>query len=31
MNTELTMLTWTLVLAFVQILAFDIARTGQYG
>ena len=31
MNTELTMLTWILVLAFVQILAFDIARTGQYG
>jgi uncharacterized MAPEG superfamily protein len=31
MTTELTMLAWTLVLAFVQILLFDIARTGQYG
>jgi len=28
---ELTILAWTLVLAFVQILLFDIARTGQYG
>ena len=24
-------LAWTLVLAFVQILLFDVARTGQYG
>lgn len=31
MTMELTMLAWTLVLAFVQILLFDIARTGQYG
>jgi uncharacterized MAPEG superfamily protein len=31
MTTELTMLAWTLVLAGVQILLFDFARTGQYG
>jgi uncharacterized MAPEG superfamily protein len=31
MTTELQMLAWTLVLAFVQILLFDMARTGQYG
>ena len=31
MTIELTMLVWTLVLAFVQILLFDIARTSQYG
>jgi len=31
MTFELCMLAWTLVLAFVQILAFDVARTGQYG
>jgi len=31
MTTELTMLAWTLVLAFVQILLFDVARTRQYG
>jgi uncharacterized MAPEG superfamily protein len=31
MTTELTLLAWTLVLAFVQILLFDVARTGQYG
>lgn len=31
MTTELTMLAWTLVLAFIQILLFDFARTGQYG
>ena len=31
MTTELTMLTWTLVLAFIQILLFDFARTAQYG
>ena len=31
MTTELTLLAWTLVLAFVQILLFDIARTRQYG
>jgi len=31
MTFELTMLAWTLVLAFVQILLFDVARTNQYG
>ena len=31
MTTELTLLAWTLVLAVVQILLFDVARTGQYG
>jgi len=31
MTMELKMLAWTLVLAFVQILLFDVARTGQYG
>jgi uncharacterized MAPEG superfamily protein len=31
MTIELTMLVWSLVLAFVQILLFDFARTGQYG
>ena len=31
MTFELTMLAWTLVLAFVQILLFDGARTRQYG
>ncbi|MFZ5670035.1 MAG: MAPEG family protein [Pseudomonadota bacterium] len=31
MTWELKMLAWTLVLAFVQILLFDMARTGQYG
>lgn len=31
MTTELTMAAWTLVLAFIQILAFDVARTRQYG
>jgi uncharacterized MAPEG superfamily protein len=31
MTIELKMLAWTLVLAFVQILLFDIARTSQYG
>jgi len=31
MTTELQMAAWTLVLAFVQILLFDFARTGQYG
>ena len=31
MTIELTMLGWTLVLAFAQILLFDIARTSQYG
>ena len=31
MTAELTLLAWTLVLAVVQIFAFDMARTGQYG
>jgi uncharacterized MAPEG superfamily protein len=31
MTMELTMLAWTLVLAFAQIMLFDIARTRQYG
>lgn len=31
MTSELHLLAWTLVLAVVQIFAFDIARTGQYG
>lgn len=31
MTIELMMLAWTLVLAFVQILLFDFARTAQYG
>lgn len=31
MTTELTMLAWTLVLAFVHIAAFSTARTAQYG
>ena len=31
MGIELTMLVWALVLAFVQILLFDFARTSQYG
>lgn len=31
MTTELTLLVWTLVLAFVYIIAFDVVRTRQYG
>ena len=31
MTIELKILAWTLVLAFVQILLFDVARTSQYG
>jgi uncharacterized MAPEG superfamily protein len=31
MSLELKMLAWTMVLAFVQILLFDVARTRQYG
>ena len=31
MTLELKILAWTLVLAFVQILLFDVARTRQYG
>ena len=31
MTTELTLLAWTLVVALIQIFAFDFARTGQYG
>ena len=31
MTLELTLLAWTLVLAVIQIFAFDFARTAQYG
>jgi uncharacterized MAPEG superfamily protein len=31
MPIEMKLLAWSLVLAAVQILLFDIARTGQYG
>lgn len=31
MTLDLKMAAWTLMLAFVQILLFDFARTGQYG
>ena len=31
MTPELSILAWTLVLAFIQILLFDVARTRQYG
>jgi uncharacterized MAPEG superfamily protein len=31
MTIELTVLAWTLVLAFIHILLFDVARTRQYG
>ena len=31
MTPALTMVVWSLVLAFVQIILFDMARTGQYG
>ena len=31
MTTELTLLTWTILLALVHIFAFDIVRTRQYG
>jgi len=31
MTTELTLLAWTLILAFVYIIAFDVVRTRQYG
>jgi len=31
MTIALTMVVWSLVLAFIQILLFDFARTGQYG
>ncbi len=31
MTTELMLLAWTLLLAVVHILAFDVARTNQYG
>ena len=31
MTTELKLMAWSLVLAIVQILAFDIARTAIYG
>jgi uncharacterized MAPEG superfamily protein len=31
MTTELTLLVWTIVLAIVYIMAFDVVRTRQYG
>ena len=31
MTTALTLVVWSLILAFVQILLFDVVRTGQYG
>ncbi len=31
MTPDLKMAAWTLLLAFIQILLFDFARTGQYG
>jgi len=31
MTTELTLLAWTIVLALVYIIAFDVVRTRQYG
>ncbi len=31
MTPELKLMAWSLVLAIVQILLFDFARTGQYG
>ncbi len=31
MTTELTILAWTIVLALIYIIAFDVVRTRQYG
>ena len=31
MTTALTLVVWSLILAFVQIILFDVVRTGQYG
>ena len=31
MTTALTLVVWSLILAFVQIILFDVARTSQYG
>jgi uncharacterized MAPEG superfamily protein len=31
MTAELTLLAWTIVLAFIYIMAFDVVRTRQYG
>jgi uncharacterized MAPEG superfamily protein len=31
MTTELTILAWTIILALVHIIAFDVVRTRQYG
>jgi uncharacterized MAPEG superfamily protein len=31
MTIEMKLMAWSLVLAVIQILAFDVARTGQYG
>ena len=31
MTTALTLVVWSLILAFVQIILFDVVRTSQYG
>jgi uncharacterized MAPEG superfamily protein len=31
MTIEMKLMAWSLVLAVIQIFAFDVARTGQYG
>ena len=31
MTTALTLVVWSLILAFIQIILFDVARTSQYG
>jgi uncharacterized MAPEG superfamily protein len=31
MTIALTLVVWSLILAFVQIILFDVVRTGQYG
>ena len=31
MTTALTLVVWSLILAFAQIILFDVARTSQYG
>ena len=31
MTMALTLVVWSLILAFVQIILFDVVRTGQYG
>jgi uncharacterized MAPEG superfamily protein len=31
MTTALTLVVWSLILAFIQIILFDVVRTSQYG